>query len=425
VPINTARPTITANKSSVDDQLTAQAGTWSSSTTPSFAYQWQRCGYQAAILGDRPAAYWPLDEAAGPKAEELTGNNNNGTYQGTPLFGVPGALADGAGTAIRGGSVSVPDSGSLHMGSGFTLEAWVKMGTSNSGGAIFHQGTDGFALSVWPWEIRLWEPHFVEGDPVVNPTIADSTTGVPADGQWHHVVAQDAGNVGHIYLDGTELPATYYDNGVGTPTKPLIISPQGDIDEPAVYPYVLSRTQVQAHYAAGLQPCTDIATATTPSYQLTTSDIGKSVRVKVTATNGAGSAAAASTGTNPVVQKGGLALDSPHDGATVRTTTPPLAMVPVSGTDPTDYEFELAQDDHFTAGVQNSGWRPSSPTYTVPTTWKLKDGNTYYWHARTRSSTGVVSPWVGPRSFKVALNLFGIRDYWPMWKRGNLALQLS
>ena len=59
-----------------------------------YGYQWQRCGYAAAILADHPVGYWPLDEDAGPKGDDASGNNNGGTYQGTPVFGVPGALAE-------------------------------------------------------------------------------------------------------------------------------------------------------------------------------------------------------------------------------------------------------------------------------------------------------------------------------------------
>jgi RHS repeat-associated protein len=104
----------------------------------------------------------------------------------------------------------------------------------------------------------------------------------------------------------------------------------------------------------------------------------------------------------------------------VRTTTPPLSVGPVTGT--TDYEFEVASDNRFTNDVHNSGWLPSTPTYPVPAAWKLHDGATYYWHARIRTSTGAVSPWVGPRSFDVQLKMLGLDGGWPLWSNGALAV---
>jgi RHS repeat-associated protein len=422
-PLNTSKPTITDDKNTVGDALTATAGTWSSSSAVTYAYQWQRCSYATTILADHPAAYWPLDEPAGPKGEDASGNNNGGTYAGTPGFGVPGALADSTGTAVRmnggSGSLSVPDSGSLHMGQGFTIEAWVKL-NAGVGGAVFKQ-PEGFALSVFTNEIRLWYSHFVDGDPNPNPHIADSTTGVPMDGLWHHVVAEKAGNVGYIYLDGVDVTTSYADQSVSqTPGTLTIGGLSADVDEAAVYPSVLSSARVQAHYQAAQQACADIAGATGTGYTLATADIGKTVRVKVTATNTGGSTTVASGPTAPVIQQGGLQLDAPKDGAKVRTTTPPLSMIPLGGT--TDYQFEIDQDDRFTGGAKNnSGWLPSTPTYAVPASWKLKDGGTYYWHARTRSATGVVSPWVGPRSFTVELKMLGLGD-WPTWSNGPLAV---
>ena len=103
--------TITDDKNTVGDALTATPGTWSSSTSVTYGYQWQRCGYAATILADHPVGYWPLDEAAGPKGDDASGNNNGGTYQGTPVFGVPGALADSQGTAVRTGNGAVQGCG--------------------------------------------------------------------------------------------------------------------------------------------------------------------------------------------------------------------------------------------------------------------------------------------------------------------------
>ena len=424
-PINTVRPTITPDKNTVGDALTAQPGTWSSSSSVSYAYQWQRCGYEATILADHPVGYWPLDEPGGPKAEDVSGNNNHGTYQGTPLFGVPGALADGLNQAVRfNGStdwIDVPASSSLNVGNHFTLEMWVKYNV-RSGKPLFNRGIGAYRFYVGGPGITV-DRENADGSSAI---IADSTQTVTADGQWHYLAAviNGSGPGSKIYLDGVNVTTDAYDVTFDATNTAVTIGKTmtADLDEAAIYPAQLTATQISAHYNAGRTPCADISGATGTGYTLAGVDVGQSVRAKVTATNSGGSATATSVGTGPVIQQGGLQLDLPHDGAAVRTATPPLSVIPVSGTDPTDYEFELASDDHFTNAVHNSGWLPSTTTFAVPSTWKLADGKTYFWHARSRSSTGVVSPWVGPRSFKVELNLFGMRDYWPIWKSGQLAV---
>ena len=102
-PAENARQVTNPNDNTVQigDVLSENDGTWVPSSGLTITRQWQRCSYAAAVLADQPAGYWPLNEPAGPKAADVTGNNNDATYGGAPLFGVPGALADGADTGVR------------------------------------------------------------------------------------------------------------------------------------------------------------------------------------------------------------------------------------------------------------------------------------------------------------------------------------
>ena len=444
-PTNTVRPAVSdpaedarqvgnPNDDTVQigDVLSATDGSWSPASGLTFTRQWQRCGYAAAVLTDNPAGYWPLNEPAGPRAADVTGNNNDGTYGGAPLFDVDGALADGADTGIRvsdrADNVTTAASASLNLGTVFTVEAWVRRNTAdgltlfdkgqagiNPGddkGLIFKVGSDG-TLSL--------------GQSLGN-TIAFSAPGaVPKDGHWHYVVGTDTGNsTGHLYVDGVSVPATTDNTQVIAlmPNNGLAMAKGvGDVDELSIYPTALSATRIQAHYAAGQAPCTDITGATATSYTAASGDVGQSLRIKVTASGSGGTTIAASNGSDPVVQQGGLALDSPHDGATVRTTTPTLAMVPVANNATTQYEFEAAIDSLFTSSRQNSGWLPAgNPTFTVPASWKLKDGQIWYWHARIKSASGVVSPWTTVWSFHVQVNVLGADDPWSMAGFGALSV---
>jgi RHS repeat-associated protein len=444
-PINTVRPAISdpaedarqvtnpnAATVQIGDVLSATDGSWTPGSGLTFTRQWQRCGYAAAVLLDNPAGYWPLNEPAGPRADDVTGNNNDGTYGGAPLFGVDGALADGADTGIRvsdrADNVTTAASASLDLATVFTVEAWVRRNTAD-GQTLFDKGQAGIGPTDDKGLIfKIGGDGTLSLGQSLGNTIAFSSPGaVPKDGHWHYVVGTDTGNsTGHLYVDGVSVPATTDNTQViaHMPNNGLTMAKGvGDVDELAIYPTALSATRIQAHYTAGQAPCTDITGANGTSYAAAAGDVSQSLRIKVTASGTGGTTIAASNGSDPVVQQGGLALDSPHDGATVRTTTPTLAMVPVANNATTQYEFEAATDALFTDNRQNSGWLPAgNPTFTVPATWKVKDGQIWYWHARTKSASGTVSPWTTVWSFHVQVNVLGAGDTWSMTSFGALSV---
>jgi RHS repeat-associated protein len=444
-PLNTIRPTVSDpaedarqvtnpndNTVQAGDVLNETDGSWVPSTGLTITRQWQRCSYAAAVLADQPNAYWPLNEPGGPKAADASGNNNDGTYTGSPVFGVPGALADGANTAIRvgGGSdgLTAPDSASLDVGQTFTLEGWVKL---NGGSVVvFNKGTNGDQLSdpnlQNGYNLRVGnDGSIILGQSLGNSIVTANAGALPLDGHYHYLVGTDSGGVGHLYVDNVRVDATS-DTTPRISNVPHSLDMAGgnaDVDELALYPTVLSTTRIAAHYTAGQAPCTDITGSTGTSYTVASGDAGQSIRVKVTATGTGGTTSAVSNGSDPVVQQGGLALDSPHDGATVRTVTPTLAMVPVAANATTQYEFEVASDSLFTSDLHNSGWLAAGNyTYTVPAAWKFKDGQIWYWHARTKSSSGTVSPWTTPWSFHVQVNVLGVDDPWSMTSFGGLSV---
>jgi hypothetical protein len=80
---------------------------------------------------------------------------NSGTFVGSPLFNVPGAVAGGFNTGVRwdgsGTYASVPDANTLDLGDGapFTLEAWVRRHDAASGRqTILDKGSGSFQVDV-------------------------------------------------------------------------------------------------------------------------------------------------------------------------------------------------------------------------------------------------------------------------------------
>ncbi len=101
--------------------LTATPGLWSGSGTPSYAFQWQRCGTDlrsAALLADSPAGYWPASELDGDvevSGPEVGTFSSAFTFEGWVEVGEPQSdrllisrwFALGDGIATRGGWDSV------------------------------------------------------------------------------------------------------------------------------------------------------------------------------------------------------------------------------------------------------------------------------------------------------------------------------
>jgi len=113
-------------------------------------------------------------------------------------------------------------------------------------------------------------------------------------------------------------------------------------------------------------------------------------------------------------------LGSPAGGAQLATATPVLSASS-SSAEPIYYEFQVASDSGFANVVADSGWVPTTSTWTVPLG-VLQDGATYYWQVRAADSDGVSSNWSSSTSFNIHLPKLGARGYWPIWSHGPLAV---
>jgi Concanavalin A-like lectin/glucanases superfamily len=204
-----------------------------------------------------PVGCWGFDETNGTTALDASGHANNGTYVGGPALGALGVF----GTAVSMDGVNdyvrVPDSSSLDVGNAFTLEGWIKRGSTSHSDSLFNKGAGAFQLvalsAASGGRVVLRKANVT--------TVAQSTAGVPADGRFHHVVATKSAGVVHIYIDGVEgtqllAPGQILVNNA----EPIYVSETagdrllGQLDAFAVYGQALTPTQVNARYAAGQPP---------------------------------------------------------------------------------------------------------------------------------------------------------------------------
>lgn len=340
VPANTSPPTIvgTAQQGS---GLAASTGAWSNSPT-SFAYQWQRCDNTGANCGDIASAtgstYALTATDAGSTVRVLvTATNGSGSSASaaSSATGVVAASAAGApmntaaptisGTAGQGQTLTA--SSGTWTGSGISFAyQWLRCDStggacSNIGGATAQTYT--VAAGDVGSTLRV----------TVTATNGSGSNSAPSASTGIVTGGSAPANTSPPTISGTAAQGQTLTASTGTWTGTT----------PITYTYQWQRCD------AGGGNCAAIAGATSQTYVATSADVGKTLRVLVTGTNGVGSSSVLSASTSAVAAPSGPA-----------NTSPPT----ISGT--------ARQGDLLTAGV--GAWSGTPPiTYTYQ--WQRCDSN--------------------------------------------------
>ncbi len=238
--------------------------------------------YDNTILGDSPIAFWEFDEITGTLVADFSGSGYSGTLSGGATLGQPSAFPN-LGTSIQfnGSSsyVSIPQSvfpnfplnGNNSPGVAMSFETWFKTssdgiilgqtgGGSVPGGVVnngfnpaLYVGTDGKLRSELLWHGNT--------SPITSSQVVD-------DNKWHYVTDVFNSGTETLYLDGKSIAsasglslngfANSYTYTIGTgyasslwpATNNSWFYFNGSIDDPAVYNYALTPTQIAAHYSA-------------------------------------------------------------------------------------------------------------------------------------------------------------------------------
>ena len=267
----------------------------------------QAISYRATVLADTPLGYWRLGETQGPIAVDETGQGRDGNYVEPISYAQPGAIVADQNSAIGlngdGGYVEVRNSQGFSPADannkGLTVEVWMKPDQ-----LTFHGGQNGKDYTHWfgkgqgsgvkgnqEWALRFYPENTVEGNPlrplrisayIFNPqggegagAYLDGQTDPPTTGAWMHIVATydnpEVPNAGvQIYKNGVpsphnSSPGTRYGNNafninpvegnapVRFGTQDLESFLIGQLDEVAIYGYVLSAAQILSHFNAGIR----------------------------------------------------------------------------------------------------------------------------------------------------------------------------
>ena len=356
-PVNAAPPTISGTAQE-GQPLTAVAGVWTGLSPLAYGYQWQVCGSNGrspAVVQTAPTNYWRLSEGAGTSAVDAAGGLS-GAYVGAvahDVAGVTGGADTAAGFDGSTGYVDVRGVADSSFSSGFTLEAWVKVSTVELNRAI---------AGKWSFPaggMLLWIDDAGNYGLAATADAANYVTTLvpPTPGVWEHIVGTWDGTTLHLYRNGAEIGSKPFSGPLGSPTADFEIANydglqhhlNGSVDEVALYSRALSSSEIGTHYLG----CLDIASATNPTFVPTTSDIDSTLRVAVTATNGAGSSSASSDPTAPILP----APPPPPAPVALTNITPPaisgtaqdgVTLTSTTGTwtgVPTDYSYRWRRCD--------------------------------------------------------------------------------
>jgi PKD repeat protein len=212
-------------------------------------------------------AWWPLDELAGPLAQEIVAANDGQDVNAPPVAaGAVGNCRDFPGTSAK--HVIVNDHPKLDLGtSNLTIDAWIRSASGASFQTIVEKrtltGNQGYALYLKDGRLALWL-----GDGSSGTEYTDPSTANLADGLWHHVAATedrfDSDKGTRLYVDGSMI---LYQPGYSTSAdvsnaEPLLIGAQkttssttdwfvGRIDEVEIFSRALGADEVTNIWGAG------------------------------------------------------------------------------------------------------------------------------------------------------------------------------
>ncbi len=203
----------------------------------------------AGMLG-----WWKLDEAEGTTAADSSGNGNNGSLQGNPVWRPQGGKLGGAIELDGNGDfIKIANESAFDITSQITIAAWVNItsvpqewtGIVTKGDSAWRMSTD-FANNVFHFGLAG------SGDYLNGRASVGSS-------QWHNVVCVYDGSKMSIFVDG-KLDASRQRSGpIGTNDFPVCIGENieltgrcwnGLIDDVRVYNYALSEKEISA-LAAG------------------------------------------------------------------------------------------------------------------------------------------------------------------------------
>ena len=227
-------------------------------TTP--AVSTPASAYGKRIVADGPAVYWPLSDAAGSSAADLSGNGDLGTYSTTGVsYGTPSPVEGSTGTGITLSGGDLISTQPQMTPSAYSEGLWFKTTSTGGGvlatyeGAAYAQDRVVYMTSTGHLEFGTWN----------GATNAIASPAAYNDGNWHFVVATQGADGMHLYVDGKLVASNttttaqsylgYWQLGgtanVGWPNRTAGAF-SGSISDAALFTSELTAAQIQTEYSS-------------------------------------------------------------------------------------------------------------------------------------------------------------------------------
>jgi hypothetical protein len=227
-------------------------------------------GVPVTVSNSRAAglvAAYGFEESSDATVLDASGNDNNGSF-GTGVARTVKGKAGAALLFLGNGMVTIPNSASLQLTNGMTLEAWVKPSmTSGTWADIVYKGNDNYFLMGSSTNGSRPAGGGIIGGGGTTSAFGDAALPVDA---WSHIAATYDGAALRFFVNGTQVSTIAKTGNIATSTNPLSIGGDplfgqnfaGTIDEVRVYNRPLTVAEITNDMTT---PVTDPAPATVPS----------------------------------------------------------------------------------------------------------------------------------------------------------------
>ena len=223
-----------------------------------------RADYRAAVIGDTPLAFYPLDLSVDTSgtATDVSGNGNDGSYVNifsgyNNATGPSGFITNAVSFDGYDTSVDLSSAPNLSFTGPAALEAWIRPADSTSFGDIIGKGYDSSTYQeIFLRENGPYGANFTGGFGNANATGGQQNT------NWMHIVLANNGSSTTLYINGVAVSSASDTTGAINFSDPWAIGNgssagngrhfNGLISQVAIYSHGLSAAQVLNHYFVGL-----------------------------------------------------------------------------------------------------------------------------------------------------------------------------
>ncbi len=212
-----------------------------------------------------PVAYWRLGEGGGTTAEDYVSGDHAGTYTNTPTLGSdPLLIRDGdpcvTFTAASSEYVTIADDSDLDLLTNHTIMCWVDPNTTNFTMFVTKRGGGG-GNAGWTLRKENGAGGNVLGyliDDGVGQTFMSGSTDLISGGPYFICGTMEADETGRLYVNAVQEDT---DTGLNLAANAVAVNigrrgdatnhMDGEIDEVAIFDYVLSVDQIARLFRIG------------------------------------------------------------------------------------------------------------------------------------------------------------------------------